>query len=614
MNFKFIGANKALKPNSNSTSLLLRRTFNIDKKGKSYLLHVIGLGIAIYHLNNKKITENVLLTPITDYSKTLLFDTYDVTSLIQEGKNVLAIELGNGFYNESLKTVWNIDKAQWRGEKCLSLILECDGNVVLESDESFKCLYSPALLYNELRAGEVVDFRNVLDFGNVGFDDSNFLNASYLEKQLNAKLLNNTLPPIKEFKKYAPIKKISSKNGIIFDFGVNISGYIECVFNERSGKKITFKHAEDIKDNELELHGLDCYQNGEPFQQDVVVANGHKCTYKPKFTYHGFRYVEVSGISNFNDFEIFAISVHEDIKQIKDFPVFKDEIKSKLFNDGINSILSNAFYGFTDCPTREKLFWLNDLQASLPFIMEYFDVKELLKKIMQDIVDAQKEDGNVAGIAPSPNWGYEFGPVCGFAIAKIPYLFYKKYKDISLLVAYKNQIYKYYEFLKNNDDFVLGDWTGNTNHKNTSKYFIKNAYLYLLDQILIEVFDDIGKKEDLLDRKEKLLSVELKGQTIPSFLIVNKLGNIKDNEKCLLKDIAQNDYHLDAGMFGVQYIYEALSILNRKDIIDKIVLNKKAPSFRSWIEEGATSLYENFDETHSLSMNHHMFSNVIKYL
>ena len=613
MKFHFIGANNLIPPNE-STSLLLRRSFNVSQKGNSYLLKVIGLGTAVYYVNGKRITNNVLLTPVSDYSKTLYFDTYDVTELIKEGNNVLAIELGNGFYNESLKTVWNINKARWRDEKCLGLVLECDGKVILESDDKFKTLYSPYLIYNELRAGEILDFRNLLSFEIEDFDDSNWQNASYLKKNDNVRIFENKLTPIKELEKYAPIRKINGKNGIIFDFGVNISGYIECTFCEKNGNTITFKHAEDINGNELELHGLDCYQKGEPFQKDKVIANGCQCTYKPRFTYHGFRYVEVSGVENFDDFKIIAINVHQDLKQIKHFPIFEDEIKTKLFKAGINSILSNCFYSFTDCPTREKLYWLNDMQASLPVILEYFDVKELLKKIMRDIVDTQREDGNIAGIAPSPNWGYEFGPLCGFAIANIPYMFYQKYNDLSLFNEYKVEIYKYYNYLVSHNNYALGDWTGSTNQEDTPVDFVTNAYIYLFDQILINVYKDISLRDDLEKRKQILLNAQIKGQTIPSFLIVNNLGDTKVNSEYLLDNLKKNDFHLTTGMFGTQFIYEALKRIDHKDIIDKIVLNKKAPSFRKWIEEGATTLYETFGETHTLSLNHHMFSNVIKYI
>lgn len=615
MNFTFIGANKNLKPNGDSTSLLLRRSFNITQKGNQYILKVVGLGIAIYYLNGKKVTDNVFLTPVTDYSKTLLFDSYDVTNMITEGNNVLAIELGNGFYNESLKTVWNINHAHWRGEKCVGVVLECDNKVILESDEEFKSLYSPFVIYNELRGGEVTDFRHLIPFANNDFDDSSWPNASLIEKKMTARIIENRLDPVKEVNVYSPIRQIKSKEGIIFDFGVNIAGYIDCSFLEESGTLITFKHAEDIKNNELELHGLDCYQKGEPFQLDQAVANGSECHFKPKFTYHGFRYVEVIGIKNVKDFHITAISTHQVFKQIKEFLKFDDEIKQKIFNAGINSILSNSFYSFTDCPTREKLNWLNDMQASLPVIMDYFDIKEQLEKIMIDITDTQRSDGNIAGIAPSPDWGYEYGPLCGFAIVKIPYLYFKKYNDNHLLELYKDQIYRYYHYLLNHyDEFILGDWTGNTNHEDTPKSFVTNAYLYLFDQILVEIYDDEKAKGDLINRKDYLLNTPLKGQTIPSFLIVNGIGDKELNVTYLIKDIENKEYHMDVGMFGAQYIYEALQKINRQDIIDKIVLNKKAPSFRVWIEGGATSLYENFGETHSLSMNHHMFSNVIKYL
>ena len=148
MNNRFIGIDSTIKSPFKSTSLLLRRTFNIRNTNHKFYLEVIGLGIGIYYLNGQRVTDSVLCTPNSDYSKTLYLERYDVTKLIRKGKNVIAIELGNGFYNESLETVWKINEAHWRGEKCLLLKLKADNKVIVHSDEKFKVLYSPYMTYN----------------------------------------------------------------------------------------------------------------------------------------------------------------------------------------------------------------------------------------------------------------------------------------------------------------------------------------------------------------------------------------------------------------------------------------------------------------------------------
>ena len=509
MNKSFIGIDKKIIPPYKSTSLLLRRSFYVRDTNHVFTLQAIGLGIAIYYLNGIRIIDNVLCTVNSDYSKTLYLDKFDVTSFIKKGKNVIAVELGNGFYNESLETVWHINHAHWRGDKCLFLRLKSDNRTIVKSDEKFKTMYSPFLTYNELRGGETLDQRKFIPFHLPSFDDSKWNNAVFIDNPPQGKMLDNSCPPIKEFEHFAPVRIIKSKKGYIYDFGKNISGYVKATIAIEANREITFQYAEDIdSEGEINLHNLDCYQKGEPFQCDKCISNGDVFTFVPRFTYHGFRYVEVIDIDNPDQISIDAIFIHQDIKYRR--PSYQiNDMYQKIFDAGINSILSNTYYGFTDCPTREKLNWLNDLSASLPIIMKFFDVKELLRKIYRDIIDAQEESGNIPGIAPSPDWGYEYGPVCSGVCVLLPYLFFKVYKDFSLFGSNIKHIEKYYRFVKknlNNNYFCLGDWTGSTNHDKTPIQFILQTQMFVFDKMLLEMTNKDKYIKDLDIREKKLLS------------------------------------------------------------------------------------------------------------
>ena len=151
----FIGISEKITPPFKSTSLLLRRSFNVRNLNRKFNLQVIGLGIAIYYINGHRITDNVLCTPTSDYSKSVYYEEYDVSKYIKQGKNVIAVELGNGFYNESLETVWKFNLCHWRGDKCLYLKLKADDKLILKSDDQFKVIYSPYILYNELIGGQI---------------------------------------------------------------------------------------------------------------------------------------------------------------------------------------------------------------------------------------------------------------------------------------------------------------------------------------------------------------------------------------------------------------------------------------------------------------------------
>lgn len=617
MNKKFIGISGSVTPPYKSTSLLLRRTFYVRDINHSFNLESIGLGIAVYYINGKRITDDILVTTHSDYSKTLYINKYDVTSFIKKGKNVIAVELGNGFYNESLETVWKINHAQWRGDKCLYLKLKADDRVIVRSDEKFKVMYSPFTTYNELRGGECFDKRKLIPFESLSFNDTNWDNAIFVENPPKGKIRDNICPPIREFERFKPLSVTKSKNGCIFAFSKNISGYVEAKISNEANHEITFRYAEDInKDGELELHGLDCYQKGEPFQIDKCTGDGSTFIFKPKFTYHGFKYVEVSGVEDIKNISLEAIFTHGDIKPLNNFPKL-DGIKQKLFDAGINSLLSNTYYGFTDCPTREKLNWLNDLFASLPIVLKYFDSEKILRKVYQDILDSQNKDGNVPGVAPSSTWGYEYGPICGGMIIILPYILCKYFNDVSLFSEHIPQMKKYYRFVKknlNSDYFILGDWAGSYNHPKTPYKFVFETCMYVFDKILYEMTNEEMFKKDQNLREKHMISYKIDGQSIPSVLLVLGLGNKEENLKALVKNIESSGYHMDLGVFGFQYLFKALADNNRFDLIDKIVCNENAPSFKAWVDEGATTFYETFGDTWSLSMNHHMFCNFIQYL
>lgn len=617
MNNKFIGIDEKIVPPFKSTSLLLRRCFNVRNINHSFVLYTIGLGIAVYYVNGQPITDSVLCTPNSDYSKSLYIEKYDVTPFVKKGKNVIAVELGNGFYKESLETVWKINHAHWRGEKCLYLKLKADDRTILQSDNKFKALYSPFTTYNELRAGECFNKRKLISFQSLDFDDSNWTNAVFIKNPPKGKMIENYCPPIKEFERFKPIKVTKSKKGYIFDFGRNMSGYVFATISKENNHEISFQYAEDIDSSgEIELHNLNCYQKGEPFQLDTIIPDGTTFSYKPKFTYHGFRYVEITGLEDLSNISLEAIFVHQDIKYLKPKTELS-EIYQKMFDAGINSILSNTYYGFTDCPTREKLNWLNDLTMSLPVIMKYFECRQLLLKVYCDILDSQDSSGNIPGIAPSPNWGYEYGPLCGGLVIILPYLFFKQYDDKTLFTKNISKIKKYYRFVKKNINssyFFLGDWTGSTNHSSTPVQFVLETYMYIFDKILLEITGLKCYKKDSKIRERNLLSYKVVGQTIPSVLLDLNLGNKDKVLDALVKDIVNKDYHLDVGMFGFQYLFKVLSENSRDDLIKKIVCNNTPPSFKVWIDNGATTLYETFGETWSLSMNHHMYSSFIRYL
>lgn len=609
-------------------AVLFRKKFFVENS-KNAKLKFCALGYGYIYINGNLISDDLFSSPVSNYNKTLWMKEYDISHLLKDGKNIICAELGNGFFNESFDSVWKHNEAEWRDEPKIWLSIEIKKNLILETDESWKVKLDKATYFNQLRSGEYFDSR---------FFDRQWIEYSYFENDWSYALIDLNppkgivreciCPSIKEFESFLPTKVFANKCGFVYDLGQNISGYTEIEIQEKSGTKICLNFAEEIDlNNELVLNNLGEFYPSVPFQQDIFICNGQKQKWKPKFTYHGFRYVQVSGIRKSNDIKIVGIFVHQDVKKLSNFKCSNDFL-NKLYNASIFSLYSNMQDQLTDCPTREKLGWLNDAQVSLETLLINFDSKDFFKKWYIDIIDTMKSNGSISCIAPTPNWGYETGSVTDSAIMLIPYILYKIKGDKSLLLDNLSDIEKYYGFfLSQNYRSKIGDWNGKCS-MSTPKEFIELCYHFIYLKILITANHlsnklDISKKysQDIekviqtitnkyISNKQCLID----SQTAISMLITLNIANHNELGVQLVSNIEANNFHHTCGMIGLPFLYYALSKINRQDLIYKIISNPTAPSFKAMLDDGATSLYESFFQTKNISKNHHLYSNVTGFL
>lgn len=295
----------------------------------------------------------------------------------------------------------------------------------------------------------------------------------------------------------------------LIDFGVNISGYVSAFFNETEGTEITISHAEEVyPDGRLKLNGLNVLYPTVDFQVDKYICGRKNFVWSPKFTYHGFRYVMVEGLTKAPTKEsIKAVFVHQDVKTISEFEC-SNQLLNKIYEAGIRATYSNMFYSLTDCPTREKFGWTNDAQASAEQTLINFDCKLFYEKWIEDFKSCMSEEGALPAIVPTHGYGYYHGPVADGAFFEIPYQVYMYTGDGSMLKSCLPYFKKYYSFFlsKNNgDNLWLCDWDGFSNH-NINKDFIKYFYIwkgpYHLPRCLIlieKILDSIEKKSNLPD-------------------------------------------------------------------------------------------------------------------
>ena len=436
-------------------------------------------------------------------------------------------------------------------------------------------------------------------------------------------------PPVREAEEFPCVCVRETEEGRLYDFGSNFSGYVRLKTSAPAGTELILEHAEEI-DGALRLkrNGLGIYYPSVPCQTDKVICAGGELVWSPKFTYHGFRYVLLRCVQGKPPAaQLCGVFVHQAAEQTGRFSC-DVPLLDRIFAAGIRSSLSNMFYSLTDCPTREKLGWTNDAAASAEQLLLHFDCASLFRKIAQDLADAQREDGCMPGIVPTDGWGYDIGPVTDAFLYELPYRLYLYAADTEtarFLYPYCLRNLRYLGGrLERGEWFDLGDWTGACNKGDNAPFVQCMLLLFFLKKMLV-LADALGEEKAELLRMQARFEQKVReeylcggdytggGQTAPAMLLVYGMGEREKLRARLLDAVRAADTHLDCGMIGTQYIYDALSLLGEQDLVLRMVCAEGAPSFAHWFSEGATALWETFEGGKTESKNHHMFSNILAW-
>ena len=639
----FIKPDVAFDPQCMSYAPMLRRKFFVKRIPRRAVLSVAGLGYGCYYLNGQSVTEDKFIAPFGDYRKTVWYTSYDVTHLLVEGENIFAAMLGNGWYNEAIGTAWDFDRAAWRDLPKLLLSLEGDGGeVLLASDGQWLCSMNSPVIFNQLREGEHFDARLYkADWKSLSFNDSDWKRVREDDTPPAGILRECTCEPIREIRELSPvaIRQIGAER-FVYDFGENISGYARLCISGENGQKVTLRFAEQIHEEDgtpryNDMDNSHYYARGE-FARDVFICSGKAFKWKPSFTYHGFRYVEVQGVeeSDANENLLTAIEVHQDIRIRSGFRCSND-LLTRLFCLGQRSTLSNMFYMPTDCPTREKLGWMNDAQSSADQFLTDFETERVLAKWWQDITDAMDGRGMLPGIVPTAGWGYHWGngPVSEGTLFEIPYRIYLHTGDDTLLkkgLPFFKRNLAYYDSVKDaNGDILYGldDWAAPCaeGEKVGCAFINRVLYIKCLGITLLAAMragEDTAEYRAAYEREVSLAKARYltadgrctvdKQTAVAMMIYFDLFEDVAPLREQLARLIEEKDFHHECGMVGLRYLYLALNKAGLHEHAYRILCAKGFPSYSDWVEDGATALYEYWDST--TSKNHHMYSDFMSWL
>lgn len=613
---------------------LFRKEFEVGETGEARVF-VQSPGFARYYINGEDVTEDLFISATSDYTKILWYNEYDVTHLLKAGKNVIAVIAGNGFLNESFETNWNYHIAAWRDAPQFILRLCINGETAIVSDESWKCsLEHSHVIYNHLRSGEYWDMRKKDDaWLQVGYDDSDWQSAIERKEPPTGDFRPTTCQPVRETERTDPVNITETARGYLVDFGKTLSGYLDVRLCEERGREIRFYYAEDIDGEGAPKHNkmdLPIYYKASPFHLNKMIASGGVDHFKPMFSYHGFRYVLIEGLSRKpRPEDLSACFIHQDVERRASFES-GNEILNFIYSAGIRSTYSNMFWCLTDCPTREKLGWTNDASASLEQVLINFDALPLLRKWYEDIKVAMFDDGSFVGTIPSPDWawGHACGPVCDCFLFELPYRVYLYTGDAEMLREGIPFFERYTSFLEKKvaegHEFILGDWMSSDStvvpKTMLSELYLMKAYdvTALAHSVAKTNRDEWASRRDAWRRRLKERYIDGSGrctvnaQTAVSITIEMKIGEISPLADQLVSLIEEDGYKFKCGMVGIQYIFFALSRIGRGDLAYRI-MTETTPGYRSWFEKGETTLWEKWDGEDHGSHNHHMLSGVIAW-
>ncbi len=622
---------------------LLRKTFSPKKKVESARVYISGPGFYELYLNGKRVGDNILDPAFTDYDDHVLYTIYDVSGLIKSGMNAVGVMLGNGWYNMPTRAGWGFDMAPWRAWPALLCQIEikyADGTKkTVISDETWKYAFGP-VQFNSIRQGETYDAtREIKGWNTVKFDDSKWKSVN-IARGPAGKLVPQTMPPVKVIKEITPkkITKLGDKRYLV-DFGQNMAGFVRLKVSGKKGDSIVVKYGERLyPDHSLDQTDIAAYTWEERFQTDVFILNGEgKEVFQPRFVYHGFQYVEISGMNaRPSKDNVIAKAISTSFGKAGSIRT-SDTLLNKIQRNTLWSYRSN-FVGLpTDCPHREKLGWTGDAQLASETGLFNFQTVTSYEKWIQDLIDAQKRDGSLPGIAPTNGWGFHWGNGPGFdhAIMIIPWNLYVYCNDAGILRKAYPYMKKYVGFLNTKADNYIIDWglpDWSVAKTQTPADITSTAFYYKDARILAEVAKLLGYDKDaksyeklaagikkafnnkFYDKEkgtystgtETALSCALYFGLIPPGEEERVLDNLE-------KEIAGSELNIDVGIYGAKFVLNALTEYGRPEVAWKIVDSEAYPGWGYWVKQGANTLWEQWDgKTHS--RNHIMFGDVSAWM
>jgi alpha-L-rhamnosidase len=645
---------------------LFRKEFSIEKKITRARVYVSGLGYYELRLNGRRVGDQVLDPGWTTYSNRVLYSCYDVTDQLRRGTNALGVMLGNGWFNPlplRMFGQFNLRNYLVTGEPrvILQLVVEFADRTsrTIVTDESWKTSPGP-IVRNNVYLGEVYDARKQqAGWDQPGFDDTRWDQARLARESLGP-LRTQEAPPIRLTRTLKPVKLSEPKPGVyIFDFGQNFAGWARLRVRGPAGTRIKLRYGELLYADGT-LNGMTSVcgqikQGGPNYRYDgkgapktawqcdeyILKGSGEE-VYTPRFTFHGFRYVEVTGYPGKPDLNsIEGLRLNSDVVSAGSFEC-SNELFNRIQRMVLETELSNLFSVESDCPHREKFGYGGDIVAACEMAMFNFDMSRFYAKAIEDLGDAVRPNGGFTETAPfvgiaSDGLGGEAGPIgWGTAQPFLQWQLYSYYGDKGLLEENYELTKRWIAFLQScARDGILDN--GISDHESLvpkPRALTGTGFYYLNVKLLSEIARALGKNRDADDALALAETIktafnrrflqpgtgryDTATQACQAFALYLDLVPGEEKQRALevlVKDIVETNHgHLSTGIFGTKFMLESLADGGRYDVAYGIVNQRTFPGWGFMLENGATTLWEHWEfSDNTYSHNHPMFGSVSEW-
>ena len=632
----WIGLDKAVGNDNTDTEFrrlsarILRKDFNVQKKIRKATAYISGLGLFELHFNGRKIGNQVLAPALSEYPKRSFYMTFDVTKNLIEGENAVGVILGNGRFFAPRDTIPTKTITYGFPKMIFRLNIEYTDNTFqsIVSDTSWKITAHGPITANNEYDGEDYDARKEMSgWDKKGFDDSKWLTAE-ITASTSQKLSAQMIEPIKIMETIRPKSVKEFNPGVyIFDMGQNMVGWVSLKVKAEKGTDVKLQFAEKLNaDGDLYIDNL----RSAKLTDNYITKGGKLEQWEPRFSYHGFRYVKITGFPGkpaLNSIE--GKVIYDNIKTIGNFSC-SNEIINKIYKAAYWGIRGNYRSLPTDCPQRdERQGWLGDRSMNSYGESFIFDNDRLYSNWMTDIADAQKETGSLPDVAPAYWPIYTNNMTWPSSIILIPDNLYRQFGNLKVIADNYDVMKKWLTFMSNeySKDYLLlrdqfGDWCmppedpklilSKDSSRITPGNFIGSAYYYHCLKIMEHNANLLNKEQDA--KEYSTLADKVRNALNNAYLNKDSLfyanNTVTANALALYFGIPANDTkskvfdnlvyktthvynsHTSTGLLGGQWIMRTLTDNGDPELAFKIATNKDYPSWGYMIENGATTIWE----------------------